>query len=224
MDLKGLFNEAENGVLNYTVFEKLLKDNGIKLANLADGEYVSKQKYADELAGRDSQIASLNDSLAKRDADLSDLQKKLSDAGTDADKLTQLSADFTSLQSRYDNDTKALKKQLDAQAYDFAVKEFIGTKEFTSKAAQRDFARSLTEAKLKMSNGQILGADDFAEQYSKDNADAFVTKGADPVPPAPQNDPQPHFVQPTQPTGTPNEPNPFAGMFNFSGVRPKPTN
>jgi len=199
MTIKEVFEKAENGTLTYAQFEELTKD--VKFADLSTGDYVSKRKYEDEIGNKDNQIKTLNDTIKTRDKDLEDLKTKLTDAGTDAEKLNGLTADFANLQNKYDADVKAYKEQLKKQAYDFAVKEFAATKEFSSGAARRDFIEQLKKANLKMEGEKILGADDFVELYKQDNADAFVVK-QDPTP-APTPTPAPQFVSPTGGTEPP---------------------
>ena len=93
--------------------------------------------------------------------------------------------------AKYDKETKDYKEQLSKQAYEFAVKEFANGKTFSSKAAKRDFIQSMLSKNLQYEDGRIIGADDFVQMYSKDNADAFVKQK-----PA---DPKPTFVSGTDP-------------------------
>lgn len=184
MNIKEIFEKAENGTLTYENFENAIKESGAKFTDLSEGKYVSKAKYDDDLKAKDSSIEQLNATISQRDTDLAELQTKLNDAGTDATKLAELQASFDSLQTKYAEDTKAYQQQLADQKYEFAVKEFANGKEFTSQAAKRDFIRSLMNEKLKMKNDLIIGADDFATAYANDNADAFVVK-SEPEAPAP---------------------------------------
>lgn len=221
---KELFDKAENGTLNYEQFEELCKQNNVKWADLSEGGYVSKHKYDDDLKAKDTQIETLNGTISTRDTDLADLKKKLADAGADAAKLTALTNDFTALQGKYDADTKAYQEKLNKQAYEFAVREYAGTKKFTSQAAKRDFTQSMIAENLNFKDGKIMGADDFVASYTENNKDAFVvespddsSKGASGTTPLPQ------FVAPT-PGGQPGpaESNAFAEAFHFTGVRPIP--
>lgn len=216
MNLKDLFDKAEGGVLTYDQLMAAAQESKAKFVDLAEGKYVDKQKYDDDLSARDTRIKTLDDTLKARDTDLGNLRTQLENAGTDADKLSKLTTDFTDLQNKYDKDTKAYEKQLKDQAYKYAVKEFTDKLNFTSQAAKRDFVNSMMAKNFTIENDVIVGASDFVTAYTKDNADAFVVE--DPTP-APGN-PKPHFVDPTTPQGTPaGTPNPF--NFNFQGVRPK---
>lgn len=217
--LKALFENAENGTLSFEQFVQAAKDAKLKLVDLSTGDYVSKNKHDDEISQLNSQITTLNDTIKQRDTDLSDLQEQLKTAGTDADKLATVQSDLTSLQSKYENDVKEYKAQLKRQAYEFAVKDFANSKNFTSKAAKRDFIQSMIAKDLKLENDKILGADDFVTAYSKENDDAFVVEQPKD---SKQPDPKPSFVDST-PGGNPSptETNAFTNAFHFTGVRPK---
>lgn len=217
MNLKDLFDKAEGGVLTYDQFIAAAQESKAKFVDLSEGKYVDKQKYDDDLAARDTRISTLDTTLKTRDTDLTNLRQQLEAAGTDAGKLSQLTTDFTNLQSKYDKDTKAYEKQLKDQAYKYAVRDFANQQKFTSQAAKRDFINSMLAKNFAIENDVIVGATDFVAAYTKDNADAFVVDKPE-TPPAGGND-KPHFVDTTNPAGTPaGTPNPF--NFNFTGVRP----
>jgi len=196
MTIKEIFEKAENGTLTYAEFEELAKD--AKFADLATGDYVSKKKYEDEVASKESQVSALNTTIANRDKDLKALKEQLENAaqadGADKEALEKLTADMASLQSKYNDDMKAYKKQLEEQSYEFAVKEYANGIEFSSAAAKRDFIGQLRNAGLKMDGDMILGADDFRTKYQEANSDAFPIKSE----PTPEPDKQvPKFVEPT---------------------------
>lgn len=172
MTIKSIFEKSENGTLTLEQFNELAKDS--KFADLSEGKYVSKQKYDDDLGAKTSEINTLTATINARDNDLSDLKQKLADAGTDAEKLNKLSGDLTTLQTQYESDINKYKAQLESQAYEFAVKEYANTKQFSSGAAKRDFIEQMIKSNLKMDDGKLMGADDFAKKYTTDNADAFM--------------------------------------------------
>ena len=214
MNLKELFDNSETGALTWDQFDSAVKEAKLKLADLNSGQYVSKSKFDDEIAVRDTQIQTLNDTISGRDADLEGLRQQLADAGTDADKLNSLTRDFSDLQSKYDTDVKNYKNQLKKQAYEFAVKEFAGTKRFSSNAAKRDFIQSMINKDLKLEGDMILGAEDFVTAYSKDNGDAFISSD-----PEPSSDQKPMFVNPTPGGGQdPVDADAFMSAFNFTSI------
>ncbi len=220
MDVKELFDKAENGTLTYEQFIANAKTFGAKFVDLKEGHYVAKSKYDDDVAAKDEQIKTLSDTISARDTDLQALNDKLAAAGTDAEKLTALSTDFNSLKSKYDNDIKNYKAQLAKQAYEFAVKEFAGSKKFSSAAAKRDFIRALTAKDLQLEDGKILGAEDFAVAYSKDNADAFE-RAEEPTPAKAK----PTFVAPTSGGVEPvDNTGGFSKAFHFTEIHPRKNN
>lgn len=172
MTVKELFDKAENGTLTWEQFEEASGE--AKFVDLTEGKYVSKQKYEDEIGQKDTRIQELTDTISTRDADLKTLKQTLDDAG-DIEELKTASKNLSDLQDKYDKETKQYQRQLAKQAYEFAVKEFAGTKQFTSNAAKRDFIQSMIAKGLTLEDGIIIGAEDFVTIYSKDNADAFVT-------------------------------------------------
>ena len=190
MNIKEIFEKAtsENKSLTYEEFEELAKAGKCKFTDLAEGHYVSKQKYDDDISTRDTQISSLNDTLTSRDTDLASLKEKLQAAGGDAEKLEKLNTDFSTLQSKYEADTAALQSKLQSQAYEFAVRDFANSQKFSSNAAKRDFINTMVQKNLPMENGNIMGAKDFMGEYAKENKDAFFvdTKPATPAEPKPQ--------------------------------------
>ena len=235
MNIKDIFDNAEGGTLTYEQFEAAVKTGGAKFADLSDGKYVSKSKYdADlkakdteieakvaEITGRDEQIKNLNDTIGTRDTDLANLQKQLEAAGQDATKLADLNNQITTMQSKYESDVQNYQAQLKQQAYEFAVKEYAQTKNFSSQAARRDFVKSMIERQLDMEDGKILGRDDFADKYFAENADALVVeKAPEPTPPEPVTTPPmvvPEIVAPTP--GPKPETQDSGFQFNFTGVR-----
>lgn len=216
MTIEELFKKSENGTLTYEQFVQLAGTS--KFADLTEGNYVSKEKYTDDISARDTRINTLNDTIGTRDKDLATLQEQLKNAGTDADKLTEVNTKFADLQKQYDKDTKAYQKQLKEQAYQFAVKEFANTKKFTSNAAKRDFINSMLSKNLQVENDRIIGAEDFVALYSEENSDAFAKEEPTPVTPEPA---KPHFAAPTGGQPMPQDPTGgFGKAFNFTYIHP----
>ena len=73
--IKELFDKAENGTLTYEQFEQACKGANIKLANLSTGEYVSKQKYDDDISTRDTDLKNVQKQLEKVNGDSESLRR-----------------------------------------------------------------------------------------------------------------------------------------------------
>lgn len=212
--LKTLFSNSENNSLTYEQLESACKNSSIKLVNLSDGAYVSKQKYDDEIKAKNTSIESLQTTIKTRDKDLEDVKEQLLKAGTDSSKLTDVTNQLATLQTKYDNDIKEYQNRLSKQSYEFAVKEFASTKKFTSNAAKRDFISSMINKNLNLENGKIIGADDFIKIYTENNADAFINEEKVEQPVTKKS---PHFVEPTSSVAKHDD---SGFKFNFIGVRP----
>ena len=219
-DVKSIFEQSEDGTLTYEQFMELSGD--AKFVDLSEGQYVSKQKYEDELATRVKEIETLNESLTTRSTDLEELQKKLAEAGTaDAEKLAALTSDLEGYKTKYETETKKYKEQLRKQAYEYAVRDFANSKNFSSKAAKRDFIQSMIAKDLKMEDSRIIGAEDFATMYSNENEDAFISEEYYDEPAL--DDIKPKFVEPTPGAEQPPvDSNDFLNAFHFMGVRGMP--
>lgn len=230
MNIKEVFEKAENGTLTYEQFESMAKEGGAKFADLSEGKYVSKSKYDTDLKAKDTEIetinttvTNLNETITTRDTDLADLQKKLEDAGQDATKLAELSTQFTNLQTKYDNDVKEYQNKMAQQSYEFAVKEFANKQKFSSQAAKRDFTQAMIKKSLQMEGDKLIGADDFVKIYAEDNSDAFLVEKPkeEPKVEAPKVEaPKPEiptFVASAQ--GMNNSDDEPSFNFNFTGVR-----
>ena len=228
MKIKEVFEGAENGALTYDQFVEAAKTGGANFVDLKEGGYVSLAKHNDELASKDKEIELLNSTVSTRDTDLEGLKKQLAEAGADAGKLEELTASLNALQTKYDGETKSYKEQLKRQAYEFAVKEYANSKNFSSAAAKRDFTKQMIEKALKMEGDKIIGADDFTKLYEENNADAFISEeeynnffGGDDGGNNGGEDTTPHFVDATPGAAGTSDPN--GGFhFNFTGVRPMP--
>lgn len=208
MDVKELFSKAENGTLTYEQFNELATQSNAKFVDLSGGNYVSKQKYDDELAKKDTTITQLNTNISTRDKDLDDLKQQLKTAGENGSKVEELTTQLSDLQKQYGKEKEDLEKRLSSQAYEFAAREYANGQQFTSKAAKRDFVNAMINKKLTFENGKIIGADDFKTTYASENEDAFVQ---------PEDKKTPKFVEKTDGKLEP----PKESLFHFAGVRKK---
>lgn len=162
-------------------FDKMLNENYKTQAevNNLNGKLTKAESERDALQVK------YNDDIKQRDTDLADLKQKLADAGTDAETLKNLQTDFDTLKTNYANAQADYQKQLNKQAYEFAVKEKVNGLQFTSNSAKKAFLSDALAKNLTMDNGNILGFDDFVSAYKEQDAGAFVveTTTEEPKPP-----------------------------------------
>ena len=193
--LKNLFSEGE--ALTYDQLTEKISAAGLKLANIADGSYVSRDKMDSKVKGLQGQISDLQAQVKQRDTDMADLQTKLTAAQTDADKLASVQSDLAALRKQREDDGKAWAQKIAAQAYEFAVREKAGEVKFSSNAAKKQF---IADAIAKQDeNGKMQGYDEFLTQYKADDPGSFVSD--DPAPtPAPKPN-APSITVPAKPDG-----------------------
>lgn len=147
--LKALFGSE---ALTWEQLEAKLKDNKeIKLANLAGGEYVSKEKFTDkeaELTKANETIKGLKDTVAKFD-------------GVDLEKLKKDASDW---ETKYNTDIAAVK--LDS-AVSMALVE--------AKAKNPKAVRGMLDMSIvKMDGDKLLGLSEQLENLKKSDSYMFT--------------------------------------------------
>jgi Phage minor structural protein GP20. len=163
--LKSIFGEK---ALTYAELEATLKDNKeIKLANLASGQYVDKEKFD----RAETQANDLQAQLKQRDTDIEEL-KKIDGKG--------LQAKITELQTQYDTDTKELSGKLQKQTLDSKIDlALLGAKAKNTKAV-----RALLDAEsIKLDGENVLGLKDQLTKIQTENPFLFGETPGNPPPP-----------------------------------------
>lgn len=151
--LKTLFGDK---ALTFDEFAKAVGDSkDIKLANLADGKYVDKQKLDDKVGELDT--------ANKTIADLQDAVKKFD--GVDVDALNKQIGD---LKEKYDKDTSALKLN---SALDMAL---VAAKAKNPKLAKAALDMSV----IKLDGDKLLGFDEQIARIKESDGYLFEDASA----------------------------------------------
>lgn len=195
--LKALF---ESGALTFDQFAAKAKEAGFKVVNIADGSYISRNKFDDTVNGLKSQVADLQGQITQRDTDLAGLNDKLTAAKADAGKLTEAQKQLTALQTKYDEDSKAWEAKNARQAYEYAVRTAAGREKFSSTAAQKMFVEEAIKQDFKLDGDTLMGYTDFLTKYKAEDPGAFAAEQ-----PAPAPDPAPTIVLPGKTTPPPKK-------------------
>ena len=196
--LKNLFSEGE--ALTYDQLTEKISAAGLKLANIADGSYVSRDKMDSKVKGLQGQISDLQGQVKQRDTDMAELQTKLTAAQPAADKLASVQSDLAALRQQRENDGKEWERKITAQAYEFAIREKAGEVKFSSNAAKKQFIADAIAKQFKQDeNGKMQGYDEFLTQYKTDDPGSFVVDE-----PAPAKK-GPSITVPAKPDGNPHK-------------------
>lgn len=131
------------------VSEKLQGNDKVKLFNLSDGEYVSKQKYLD----KEAEITTLNN-------ELSALKEEAKKFETMEQKIKDLEANSA--------------KEIEKVKRESVAKELLSGYKFTSKLAQESALNKLLSKELKLEGDKLLGADDFMKSLQTECPEAFA--------------------------------------------------
>lgn len=208
MDFKTIFGEALASQIQTKLDEyNQSAEKKVKLADLSEGGYVSKEKHQDKLNALQSQIDDYKAQVSARDADLKSLQDQLSKA--DPSKLEEVSASLSALQSRYDEDAKAWQAKLDAQSYEFLIREKASELSFTSNAAKKAFVADAVAKGFKVDGSTLLGYNDWLAAYKASDPGSFAPD------PAGSGEKKPTITKPADPAG------PSIGMSLADQMRAK---
>lgn len=198
--LKALFGDE---ALTYDQLAAKVAEGKLNVVNIADGSYVSRNKFDDTVNGLKSQVTDLQGQIAQRDTDLAGLNEQLTAAQADAGQLAEAQKQLSALQSKYDKDSKAWETKNAQQAYEYAVRSKAGELKFTSAAAKKDFIREAIAQGFKMDGDTLMGYTDFVAKYQENDPGAFVkeTPAADPK----SADPTPTIVLPGKSNPNPHK-------------------
>ena len=153
--LKSIFGDKP---LTYAELEEKLKDNkDIKLANLATGKYVDKDKFDKaELKANDleTQLNTANETIKGfKDLDIEGLKKGVSD-----------------WEQKYKDDTTALNQKLTDQTKASKIEiALLGAKAKNTKAVKA----LIDEEKISLDGDNLLGINEQLEAIKKENAFLF---------------------------------------------------
>lgn len=188
--LKSLFdNNGQPAALTFEQFTEKLGTSGVKLANLADGEYVAKAKYD----------ADLGKAKTERDG----LRGQLDTANTTIQSYKDMDIDgikasAASWEQKYKDETAALTQRLQEQELAHHADLFMSGYQFTSDAAKAGIRALFDKQGFKLGeDGTFLGAKEWMEQQiaSEGNKGAFHVE----TPPEPQPQKNPQFAPNTPP-------------------------
>ncbi|MBQ4447421.1 MAG: phage scaffolding protein [Clostridia bacterium] len=214
--LKKLFGTKEDGTPEALTFEELTKKLGeakdVKLANLADGGYVSKEKFDSketELTGVKTQLADANKEIQSyKDMDI--------------EKIKQAAADW---EKKYNDETAALNQKIADNERAYNRELFFRDYKFTSKAAADGVKAEFDKHNFTFENGKFLGAEEFIKDLmaNDDYKAAFAVEEPAPEPkPEPQPQPanRPYFAPQTPPAGKPKPKMGLAELMKLKNADP----
>lgn len=155
--------------------------------DLGEGVKLPKSAIDAIMAENGRDIEAKNNTITTLTTERDGLQTQLSEAKTEIKSYTDMDIDGIKAkagewETKYNTDTQALKDQLEAANYGFAVKDAVAGIKFSSESAKKTFVTDLTAKKLPLQEGKLLGLEDFTKTYQESDPGAFVPEGDDKTP------------------------------------------
>lgn len=185
------------------------KTKHVRFADLSEGGYVSRSKYDDKVNGLTQQVTDLQGQITQRDTDLAGLNEQLTAAQADAGQLAEAQKQLSSLQAKYDKDSKTWAAKSAQQAYEYAVRSKANELKFTSASAKKAFIEDAIAAQFKQDGDTLMGYTDFVTKYRETDPGAFVQE-------APPADPTPTYPTPAPTIVLPGKSNPAPKKMSLS--------
>ena len=178
------------------------KTKHVRFADLSEGGYVSVSKYNDKVNGLTQQVTDLQGQITQRDSDLAGLNEQLTAAQADAGQLAEAQKQLSTLQSKYDKDSKAWEAKNAQQAYEYEIRNRANELKFTSAAAKKDFIREAIGQKFQPDGDVLRGYTEWVQKYRESDPGAFAVE----TPPEPADPtPAPKIVLPGKSTPSPKK-------------------
>lgn len=187
--LKALFGTTPDGKPEALTFdqlsEKLSASKDIKLANLSDGGYVSKEKHDAIVGAKETELNGVRQQLTDANAAIQSYKSM------DIDGIKQSAAEW---EQKYQTDTAALTKRLADQERTHQEDLFFAGYKFSSKAAAAGVRSEFSKKNFPLQDGKFAGAKEWMDGLVKD-AD-YSAAFAPAEPPAGGDKKKPSFTDP----------------------------
>lgn len=164
-----------------------MKREFLESLDLGEGVKLPKSAIDAIMAENGKDIEAKNNTITTLTTERDGLQAQLSAAKTEIQSYKDMDIDgikakASEWEAKYNQETQALKDQLGAAKYGFAVKEATAGIKFSSESARKAFVADLTAKKLPLQEGKLLGLDDFTKAYQESDPDAFLLEDDDKTP------------------------------------------
>lgn len=157
-----------------------MKRDFLENLDLGDGMKLPKEAVEAIMAEHGKTVQAKDNAITTLTTERDGLQTQLTEANTaiqsykDMD-IEGIKAKAGEWETKYNTDTQTLKEQLAATEYGFAVKEATAGLTFSSESARKAFTADMTDKKLPLQEGKLLGLEDFTNAYKEADPGAFVS-------------------------------------------------
>lgn len=138
----------------------------------------AEQNKASEKEGKISTLEAERDGLKEQLTAANGQIEKFKGAEMDIETIRKEAGEWKEKAEAAEREATA---KMEAQAYEFAVKEYLGGHKFASEMAKKAALADLLEQKFPMKDGAILGADDYMEKLKESDPGAFQSDESAPA-------------------------------------------
>lgn len=141
--------------------EEIRKQYDEKELIINDGTYIPKAKF---------------DNINEQKKDLENQLKETNDKMQELSKVDteELKKQIADLQTKYEEDTKALNEKYNKREYDIKLNDYTKDLKFSSNSAKKSFMNDLKAKELKFEEDKLVGFDDFVSLYKENDPTAFI--------------------------------------------------
>lgn len=136
------------------------KDNPVRFVDLSEGNYVGKENHTrlqTECNGYKTQLKEANDTI-----------KSYKDM--DIDGIKQSAANW---ETKYNEDTKKLQDQLNAQQRSFAAERYLDGQKIKSPLSRKTILQEFLAQNMELKDGKFVGADEYMKKVREQYPDEF---------------------------------------------------
>jgi len=164
--LKKLFGE---GAITFDQFvDALDADKTIKLANLADGGYVAKDKHDNKVRELTTELTGVKEQLETANTTIQSYKDM------DIDGIKQSAASW---EQKHKTDTEALQKKLDEQATEFAARTYLSGFKYSDDLVKDAIYDKFMAKQFKRSDdGKFEGSDAFMDELKTKYPNSFASQ------------------------------------------------
>lgn len=132
-------------------------------------------EYGADFNKKDKEIETLKTEKSGIEQQLNDANEKIKSFATI--NVEDMKQQITDLETKYNQDTENLKKELSKKEYDYKINDLVKELKFSSNGAKKAFLNDLKEKNLEFDqDNNLVGYDDFIASYKEADPTAFVNE------------------------------------------------
>lgn len=154
--------------LEDSVIDKIMAENGKDL----EKNKKETEKVSEKIKNLESELKTNKQTLVDANSQIEKFK------GMDVEGIKASAEEWKTKYETFQADTikqkEDFEKQMKAQEYEFAAKEYVSGLKFTSDFTKNAFLKEFMSKELKLEEGKFLGADDYINKFKEGNQGVFI--------------------------------------------------